>query len=87
MMVRLMEKNPDVASEIVPFGSTKKNRMELWEGIAAELNNIGFSIRSGSDWNKVRINNFDCIYGVYICRHIIIFVLICVLLRFGCTTS
>nr|XP_036213864.1 uncharacterized protein LOC106625514 [Bactrocera oleae] len=53
MMVRLMEKNPDVASEIVPFGSTKKNRMELWEGIAAELNNIGFSIRSGSDWNKV----------------------------------
>ncbi|XP_049317911.1 uncharacterized protein LOC125780183 [Bactrocera dorsalis] len=27
--------------------------MELWEGIASELNNISPPIRSGSEWNKV----------------------------------
>ncbi|XP_050339486.1 uncharacterized protein LOC126765844 [Bactrocera neohumeralis] len=27
--------------------------MELWEGIASELNNIGPPIRSSSEWNKV----------------------------------
>uniref|UniRef100_A0A0K8VVS0 Regulatory protein zeste n=4 Tax=Bactrocera latifrons TaxID=174628 RepID=A0A0K8VVS0_BACLA len=52
-MVQLMERNPDLARGLAPFGSTKKNRMELWEGIASELNNIGPPIRSGSEWNKV----------------------------------
>ncbi|XP_049308092.1 uncharacterized protein LOC125777372 [Bactrocera dorsalis] len=53
VLVRLMEGNPELARGMAPFGSTKKNRMELWEGIASELNNIGPPIRSGSEWNKV----------------------------------
>ncbi|XP_039969653.1 uncharacterized protein LOC126765038 [Bactrocera neohumeralis] len=53
VLVKLMEGNPELARGMAPFGSTKKNGMELWEAIASELHNIGPPIRSGSEWNKV----------------------------------
>uniref|UniRef100_A0A0A1WXJ2 Regulatory protein zeste n=1 Tax=Zeugodacus cucurbitae TaxID=28588 RepID=A0A0A1WXJ2_ZEUCU len=55
LMVKLLEKNPQLAKGMTPFGSTKQTRIDLWEDIAAELNNIGPPLRRGSEWNKVKI--------------------------------
>ncbi|XP_028901523.2 uncharacterized protein LOC105220215 [Zeugodacus cucurbitae] len=53
LMGKLLEKNPQLAKGMTPFGSTKKTRIDFWEDIAVELNNIGPPLRRGSEWNKV----------------------------------
>lgn len=53
MLVKLMEKNANVAKGFMCFGSTKGEFTNIWNGFSDKLNSLGPPVRKTSEWQKV----------------------------------